>query len=63
MLPYDPTGRKGPKTPLPDVVKVLKPKKDDLVIPPAATSSAPAAPAAPAPAQFDEEDQPGTADQ
>jgi len=32
MLPWDPTGKTGPKTPLPDVVKVLKPKKDDLVI-------------------------------
>jgi len=35
MLAWDPTGKKGPKKPLPDVVKVLKPKKDDL------TTSAP----------------------
>eukprot|EP01125_Pyxidicula_operculata_P010472 TRINITY_DN3443_c0_g1_i1.p1 TRINITY_DN3443_c0_g1~~TRINITY_DN3443_c0_g1_i1.p1 ORF type:complete len:236 (-),score=52.01 TRINITY_DN3443_c0_g1_i1:70-777(-) len=31
MLPWDPTGKKGPKKPLPDVVKVLKPKKEDLI--------------------------------
>jgi hypothetical protein len=31
MLPWDPLGKKGPKTPLPDVVKVLKPKKEDIV--------------------------------
>jgi len=30
MLPHDPSGKKGPKTPLPDVVRVLKPKKEDL---------------------------------
>jgi len=30
MLPWDPTGKKGPKKPLPDVVKVLNPKKEDL---------------------------------
>lgn len=28
MLPSDPTGKKGPKTPLPDVVKVLEPKEE-----------------------------------
>jgi len=31
MLPWDPLGKKGPKTPLPDVVKVLRPKKEDIV--------------------------------
>jgi len=31
MLPWDPLGKKGPKTPLPDVVKVLKPKKEDVI--------------------------------
>jgi len=29
MLPWDPTGKKGPKKPLPDVVRVLNPKKED----------------------------------
>jgi len=28
MLPWDPTGRNGPKKPQPDVVKVLEPKDD-----------------------------------
>jgi len=31
MLPWDPTGKKGPKKPLPDVVKILNPKKEDLI--------------------------------
>lgn len=31
MLPWDPQGKKGPKKPLPDVVHVLHPKKEDLV--------------------------------
>jgi len=31
MLPWDPLGKKGPKNPLPDVVKVLKPKKEDII--------------------------------
>jgi ribosomal protein S3 len=31
MLPWDPTGKRGPKKPLPDVVHVLQPKKEDLV--------------------------------
>jgi len=30
MLPWDPTGKKGPKDPLPDVVRILKPKKTDV---------------------------------
>jgi len=38
MLPHDPTGRKGPRKPLPDVIKVLKPKKEDLALPPAPTA-------------------------
>lgn len=33
MLPWDPTGKKGPKNPLPDVVKILNPKKEDLITP------------------------------
>eukprot|EP01122_Echinamoeba_exundans_P006418 TRINITY_DN17_c1_g1_i1.p1 TRINITY_DN17_c1_g1~~TRINITY_DN17_c1_g1_i1.p1 ORF type:complete len:244 (-),score=89.77 TRINITY_DN17_c1_g1_i1:136-840(-) len=28
MLPWDPAGKKGPKNPVPDVVKVLEPKDD-----------------------------------
>eukprot|EP01126_Amoeba_proteus_P027040 TRINITY_DN267_c0_g2_i10.p1 TRINITY_DN267_c0_g2~~TRINITY_DN267_c0_g2_i10.p1 ORF type:complete len:228 (-),score=35.36 TRINITY_DN267_c0_g2_i10:97-780(-) len=31
MLPWDPTGKKGPKTPLPDVVTILNPKKEDII--------------------------------
>jgi len=31
MLPWDPTGKRGPKKPLPDVVRVLNPKKEDLI--------------------------------
>jgi hypothetical protein len=30
MKEFDPTGRNGPKIPLPDVVKVLEPKDDEL---------------------------------
>lgn len=29
MLPWDPTGKTGPKTPQPDVVKVHEPKEED----------------------------------
>jgi ribosomal protein uS3 len=40
MLPWDPLGKKGPKTPLPDVVKVLKPKKEDVItFPPVSTTT------------------------
>jgi hypothetical protein len=31
MKDFDPTGRNGPKIPLPDVVKVHEPKDDELV--------------------------------
>jgi len=31
MLPWDPTGRTGPKKPQPDVVKVREPKEDEVV--------------------------------
>jgi len=44
MLPHDPSGKKGPKIPLPDVVRVLKPKKDDLAITTATATAAPSAP-------------------
>lgn len=33
MLPWDPTGKKGPKEPLADVVRILKPKKSDIHTP------------------------------
>lgn len=36
MLPWDPTGRTGPKKPLPDVITVLQPK-EDIVLPVPAT--------------------------
>eukprot|EP01123_Difflugia_compressa_P002473 TRINITY_DN131_c0_g1_i1.p1 TRINITY_DN131_c0_g1~~TRINITY_DN131_c0_g1_i1.p1 ORF type:complete len:258 (-),score=37.36 TRINITY_DN131_c0_g1_i1:167-940(-) len=52
MLPHDPTGKKGPKTLLPDVVTVLKPKKDNLLTPPPfapTAGTAVAQPVAPAP--------------
>lgn len=31
MKEWDPTGRNGPRTPLPDVVKVHEPKDDEYV--------------------------------
>ncbi|KAL1917633.1 40S ribosomal protein uS3 [Calcarisporiella thermophila] len=34
MLPWDPTGRVGPKTPLPDVVTILEPKEEAPVTAP-----------------------------
>jgi len=40
MLPWDPTGRNGPKKPQPDVVRVLEPKEDDILQPPAVTAPA-----------------------
>ena len=42
MLPWDPSGKTGPKKPQPDVVKVIEPKDDEPV---------PATPAAAAPAR------------
>lgn len=30
MKEWDPTGKNGPKMPLPDVVKVLEPKDEDI---------------------------------
>lgn len=29
MLPWDPSGKTGPKKPQPDVVKVLEPKEEE----------------------------------
>merc|ERR1711985_32476 len=34
MLPYDPTGKSGPKTPMPDKVDILEPPKDDVIVQP-----------------------------
>jgi len=34
MLPHDPEGKRGPKTPLPDVVTILEPKEEVLPITP-----------------------------
>ena len=55
MKEWDPTGRQGPKTPLPDVVTVHAPKEDESGVaqvaagaPPAAAAAAPPAAAAPA---------------
>ncbi len=31
MLPWDYTGRTGPKTPQPDVVKILEPKEEEVL--------------------------------
>merc|ERR1712072_727383 len=33
MLPHDPAGRQGPKTPMPDKVTVFEPKPDIIVAP------------------------------
>jgi len=34
MLPHDPAGKNGPKTPLPDVVRILPPKEEEEYSPP-----------------------------
>lgn len=36
MLPHDPTGKEGPKTPLSDVITILEPKEDIIHAEPAA---------------------------
>merc|ERR1712149_23108 len=33
MLPYDPTGRNGPKKPMPDKIEVFEPKEDVVIAP------------------------------
>eukprot|EP01113_Clastostelium_recurvatum_P040983 TRINITY_DN644_c0_g1_i1.p1 TRINITY_DN644_c0_g1~~TRINITY_DN644_c0_g1_i1.p1 ORF type:complete len:245 (+),score=71.14 TRINITY_DN644_c0_g1_i1:75-809(+) len=33
MLPHDPTGKMGPKTPQPDVVKIIEPKEEETFQP------------------------------
>lgn len=40
MLPHDPTGKTGPRKPLPDVVTVLEPK-EEYVAPPAPVTPVP----------------------
>lgn len=30
MLPWDPTGKEGPKNPLPDNITILDPKNEDM---------------------------------
>merc|ERR1712227_855987 len=34
MLPWDPTGKIGPKTPLPDHVSIVEPKEEEIPAPP-----------------------------
>lgn len=34
MLPWDPSGKNGPKKPLPDNVSVVEPKEDAVPVPP-----------------------------
>merc|ERR1712130_166170 len=34
MLPFDPQGKTGPKTPMPDKVDILEPPKDDVIVQP-----------------------------
>jgi hypothetical protein len=31
MREWDPTGRQGPKTPMPDIVKVIDPKEEEAL--------------------------------
>ena len=45
MKKWDPTGREGPKTPLPDVVTVLAPKEDESGVAQVAAGAPAAAPA------------------
>merc|ERR1711907_5657 len=34
MFPFDPQGKTGPKTPMPDKVDILEPPKDDVIVQP-----------------------------
>ncbi|KAG0345677.1 hypothetical protein BG004_003308, partial [Podila humilis] len=51
MLPWDPTGKMGPKTPLPDMVTIMEPKEEAPITAPVSESreevAAPAPVAAP----------------
>ena len=40
MLPHDPTGKVGPKTPYPDIVEIREPKEEEPFV--EAVSAAPA---------------------
>jgi small subunit ribosomal protein S3e len=53
MLDNDPTGRNGPKAPLPDVVTILEPKDENAILEPSAQDfrPAPAAVASEAPVE------------
>jgi small subunit ribosomal protein S3e len=36
MKPHDPTGRNGPKNPLSDIITIIEPKEDVVIVPPPA---------------------------
>lgn len=38
MLPFDPTGKRGPKKPLPDTIQVINPKDEILPTVPSASN-------------------------
>ena len=38
MLDWDPSGKVGPKNPLPDMVTILEPKEEETIVPPVATA-------------------------
>ncbi|KAF9287897.1 40S ribosomal protein S3, partial [Linnemannia elongata] len=38
MLPWDPTGKMGPKTPLPDMVTIMEPKEEAPILAPVSES-------------------------
>jgi len=40
MLDWDPKGKQGPKTPLPDIVTIHSPKEEDEYARPAAAAAA-----------------------
>ena len=47
MLPHDPSGKVGPKTPYPDIVEIREPKEEEPYVPAAVTPApAPVEPAA-----------------
>jgi ribosomal protein uS3 len=35
MLPHDPEGKRGPKTPLSDIIKIIEPKEEEVIAEPA----------------------------
>lgn len=38
MLPFDPTGKKGPKKPLPDTIQIIEPKEEVMPTVPSASN-------------------------